>query len=272
MLSGIRGNQNYNVRDFFMGRYSYIPLITILFLSTSGFSRTYPVSDYDQDKNANYDYAFGDYVSPGEKLNYSDPNFEDAIKLPSPLYNPIYQSYDALVVANKSDISIQGTDLIEKGQTVRVYLRKEALLRIGSHKFEKTQGYDETSGLIFYWYGSTARAGKTTPSGFYLPESFSSEHQSSLYNNAHMPWTVFFNANIGSHGVLGTPINMLGKEASAGCIRLEPQRARDLFHLIGQLGRGLVDAIDKKTGAPLYLEDGSIKQVEAYKTIYIVKD
>lgn len=255
-----------------MNFYVYSTFLLTFLISSLGFSRTYPVLKYEQDKNFNYDYEFGNHEPLSEDLSYADPNFEEAIQLPSPLYNPTYQSYDLIVVVNKTDLSIPNTDLIEKGQTARVYLRKEALLRLGSHKFQMTQGYHEASGLIFYWSNSTARTGKDTPSGFYPPELFSSEHQSSIYNSANMPWTVFFNANIGSHGVLGNPINILGTPASAGCVRLEPQRARDLFHLVGQIGEGSIDLLDKKTGIPAHNQDGSVKQRFGYKTLFIVKD
>lgn len=250
----------------------YFVMLTLVVFASAAYSRTYPVHTYEQDKNHNWNYLYGIYDENPDNPNYSDPNFEEAIQLPSPLYNPLYESYDVIVVVNKKDLKIEGTELVEKGQTVRVYARQEALDVIGADKLQHIQGYDEASGLLFYWTASTARSGKFTPSGYYTPESFSSDHYSSKYNSAAMPWTVFFNGDIGSHGVRGKPVQDLGNPASAGCVRLEPQRGRDLFHLVGQVGQGEVDRIDKITGSPIYDKDGNPRKYTRYKTLFIVKD
>lgn len=246
-------------------------MFTAFLINSAAFARTYPVSTYEEDQNHNWSYNFGIYETNPDNPNYLDPNFEEALSLPSPLYNPLYASYDVIVIANKTDLKIAGTELVERGQTVRVYARKEALERL-SERLQFIQGYDESSGLLFYWTSSTARPGKTTPSGYYTPESFSSDHKSSLYNNAPMPWTVFFNSDIGSHGVKGGAVKDLGTPASAGCVRLEPQRARDLFHLVGQIGKGAVDKLNKSTGTPYYDKDGKPIQHQQYKTLYVIRD
>lgn len=249
-----------------------ITLVCISLVSTVSFARTYSTPYYESDRGHNYDYVFGIYDVNSDNPDYVDPNFENGIALPSPLYNPLYASYDMIVVANKKDLKIEGTDLVEPAQTARVYIRENALIALGLDKFQHILGYDTQSGLLFFWTTSTARAGHATPAGFFTTEGFSSEHLSSRYKLAPMPWTVFFNSNIGSHGVTGRPVQLLGKQASAGCVRMEPQRARDLFHLVGQVGYGSVDRIDPVTGKPLANSNGEILKTMSYKTLFIVKD
>ncbi|THD75910.1 L,D-transpeptidase [Thalassobius vesicularis] len=83
---------------------------------------------------------------------------------------------------------------------------------------------------LYTWPVSTARRGKVTPVGTYSPQYLSANHRSSLYNNAPMPWSVFFHGNYAIHGT--TDVAKLGSPASAGCIRLHPDNAHLLFNLV----------------------------------------
>jgi hypothetical protein len=85
-----------------------------------------------------------------------------------------------------------------------------------------------------------------------------------------MPYAVFFVGDIATHGVLGAPILKLGTPASAGCSRLEPQRAKDLFHLIGIIGKGDVTMLSRD-GVPVLDKEGNEKVTEAYSTLIIVR-
>lgn len=85
------------------------------------------------------------------------------------------------------------------------------------------------------WRVSTARAGKVTPRGTFGPQFLSPRHFSSLYNNAPMPYAVFFNGHIAVHGT--TEVARLGRPASAGCVRLHTENARAFFRLVQQSGR-----------------------------------
>lgn len=87
---------------------------------------------------------------------------------------------------------------------------------------------------LFRWPVSTARPGKITPTGTWNPYWLSPNHRSSLYNNAPMPWSIFFNGNYAIHGT--DQVSRLGSPASAGCIRLHPDNARKLFRLVEDLG------------------------------------
>lgn len=88
--------------------------------------------------------------------------------------------------------------------------------------------------LIGHWKVSTARPGKVTPTGSWQAKWLSRNHRSSRYNNAPMPYAVFYNGNFAVHGT--DQIRKLGKPASAGCIRLHPENARRFFTLAQREG------------------------------------
>lgn len=89
--------------------------------------------------------------------------------------------------------------------------------------------------LIHRWPVSTARPGKVTPNGSFAPQAFVRQHYSRLYNNAPMPWSIFYSGNYAIHGT--TQTSRLGSVASAGCIRLHPDNARILFDLAREAGK-----------------------------------
>lgn len=88
--------------------------------------------------------------------------------------------------------------------------------------------------VIYQWRVSTARSGKYTPRGSYAPKSLSRYHKSSLYNNAPMPYSIFFKGNYAVHGTNQT--SRLGRPASAGCVRLHPSNAAKLFAMVKEHG------------------------------------
>ena len=88
--------------------------------------------------------------------------------------------------------------------------------------------------VIHRWPVSTARKGKYTPRGSYSPKSLSRYHKSSLYNNAPMPYSIFFRGNYAVHGTNQT--SRLGRPASAGCVRLHPDHAAVLFNMTRKVG------------------------------------
>jgi lipoprotein-anchoring transpeptidase ErfK/SrfK len=91
------------------------------------------------------------------------------------------------------------------------------------------------------WPVSTARRGKVTPTGRYRPQSLARMHYSTLYNNAPMPYSVFFHGNYAVHGT--TDVKRLGRPASAGCVRLHPEHAQALFNLVKERGFGNVSIV-----------------------------
>lgn len=90
-------------------------------------------------------------------------------------------------------------------------------------------------GVVKYrWKVSTAKRGSVTPTGSWSAKWLSRNHRSSRYNNAPMPYSIFFSGNYAVHGT--TYVNRLGTPASHGCIRLHPSNAATLFSMTQQVG------------------------------------
>lgn len=83
---------------------------------------------------------------------------------------------------------------------------------------------------LYTWDVSTARKGKVTPRGVFKPQFLSKNHKSSLYNNAPMPYSIFYSGNYAIHGTYD--VDKLGAPASAGCVRLDPDNAAILFEMV----------------------------------------
>jgi lipoprotein-anchoring transpeptidase ErfK/SrfK len=90
--------------------------------------------------------------------------------------------------------------------------------------------------VIGRWKVSTARPGKVTHSGSWSAKSLSRYHRSSRYDNAPMPYSIFYNGHFAIHGT--NQVKRLGRPASAGCIRLHPSNAAKLFKLVQSEGLG----------------------------------
>lgn len=88
--------------------------------------------------------------------------------------------------------------------------------------------------VIGRWPVSTARRGKVTPTGSWSAKWTSRNHRSSRYNNAPMPYSVFYNGNYAVHGTYQT--GKLGRPASAGCVRLSPANAAKFYSLAKSVG------------------------------------
>ena len=84
------------------------------------------------------------------------------------------------------------------------------------------------------WPVSTARADKVTPIGTFTPYLLERMHYSTLYDNAPMPWSIFFTGNFAIHGT--TQVDKLGTPASAGCVRLAPENAKLLYEAVKAAG------------------------------------
>ncbi|MBV2360023.1 L,D-transpeptidase [Thalassococcus sp. CAU 1522] len=92
----------------------------------------------------------------------------------------------------------------------------------------------EDGAAVYVWPVSTARPGKCTPVGTYTPYLLKRMHYSTLYDNAPMPWSIFFAGNYAIHGT--TQVDKLGTPASAGCVRLAPENAEILFNMVRAAG------------------------------------
>jgi len=90
-------------------------------------------------------------------------------------------------------------------------------------------------GVVKYrWAVSTARRGKVTPTGSWSAKWTSKNHKSSRYNNAPMPYSVFYSGNYAVHGTYQS--KLLGRPASAGCVRLSVSNAATFYSMAKQVG------------------------------------
>ncbi|MGV3551975.1 L,D-transpeptidase [Rhizobium sp.] len=105
-----------------------------------------------------------------------------------------------------------------------------ARISISSQTMTVTQ-----NGLLLHkWKVSTARKGYVTPTGSWKVKWLSRNHRSRKYDNAPMPYAVFFNGGYAVHAT--SDVKRLGRPASHGCIRLNPSNAAIFFSLAQKHG------------------------------------
>lgn len=86
----------------------------------------------------------------------------------------------------------------------------------------------------YSWKVSTGRKGFETPPGKFRPDYLDEMHHSTKYENAPMPYSVFFNDGIAVHAT--TETKNLGRPASHGCVRLDKANAEVFFKAVNEIG------------------------------------
>lgn len=86
----------------------------------------------------------------------------------------------------------------------------------------------------YSWPVSTGRSGYATPRGTFRAKRLARHHFSSKYDDAPMPYSIFFKGGYAIHGTQHT--RFLGRRASHGCVRLAPSHAAALFSLVSSHG------------------------------------
>lgn len=84
------------------------------------------------------------------------------------------------------------------------------------------------------WQISSGRGRFRTPTGNYNPYRMHRMWYSQRYNNAPMPFSVFYHRGYAIHGT--DQISRLGQVASHGCIRLHPNNAHVFYDLVRRHG------------------------------------
>jgi lipoprotein-anchoring transpeptidase ErfK/SrfK len=84
------------------------------------------------------------------------------------------------------------------------------------------------------WRVSTGRKGYGTPTGSWSAKWASRNHRSRKYNNAPMPYAIFFKGGYAVHATYET--RRLGRPASHGCVRLSPNDAATFYQLANRHG------------------------------------
>ena len=96
-----------------------------------------------------------------------------------------------------------------------------------------TNGRGQTTNYV--WTVSTGRNGFETPTGQYQPTWLSKDHKSAQYEDAPMPFAVFFTGGYAVHAT--EAVSQLGKPASHGCVRLAPENAEAFFDFVETYGK-----------------------------------
>ena len=99
---------------------------------------------------------------------------------------------------------------------------------------KQTMTVTENGWVKYRWKVSTARKGYSTPTGSWSAKWLSRDHRSRKYDNAPMPFAVFFNGGYAVHATFD--LKRLGRPASHGCVRLHPDNAAQFFSLARQAG------------------------------------
>lgn len=87
---------------------------------------------------------------------------------------------------------------------------------------------------IHTWKVSTGAPGYATPPGSFKPGWMAKDWRSRQYDDAPMPYSVFFNGGIAVHGTMNP--GSLGRAASHGCVRLATSNAATFFKLVQRHG------------------------------------
>jgi lipoprotein-anchoring transpeptidase ErfK/SrfK len=87
----------------------------------------------------------------------------------------------------------------------------------------------------YVWKVSTGARGYATPTGAWNPTWLSIDHRSKTYDNAPMPFAVFFTGGYAVHAT--DAVAKLGQPASHGCVRLAKANAAMFFDLVKTYGK-----------------------------------
>ena len=108
----------------------------------------------------------------------------------------------------------------------------------------------------------------STPTGWFAPTRLARNYVSESWE-AKMDFSVFFNGGIATHAALPHYFKQLGRRASGGCVRLHPSQALWIFETVKSVGKGLVPQFTH-SGEPVLDNNGQLKLVEGWKSIFIV--
>lgn len=112
---------------------------------------------------------------------------------------------------------------------------------LGAQRLTATRG-----GQTVSWPISSGRRGFETPTGHYSVMRMEAEHFSDEYEQAPMPYAIFFSPR--GLAIHGTYEGGLGRARSHGCVRLGVGNARQLFDWVEQQG-ATIDIVGATRGS-----------------------
>lgn len=99
---------------------------------------------------------------------------------------------------------------------------------------EQTMLVKKNGKTLYHWKVSTGRKGYSTPSGTFRPIRMHKMWRSRKYDNAPMPYAIFYNQGYAIHGT--SIVSRLGSPASHGCVRLHTANAQILYKMLQDEG------------------------------------
>jgi lipoprotein-anchoring transpeptidase ErfK/SrfK len=128
----------------------------------------------------------------------------------------------------------------------------------------------------------------STPTGYFQldPDRIYRRYRSTQWGHP-MPYAMFFSwehdgleTGVAIHSAVDSDIALLGKRASAGCVRLNPQNAELLFNLIRKSYRGQTPlfAYDRRTatmakdGLLMHDKAGNLQYTEGYRVLVLIEN
>jgi hypothetical protein len=102
------------------------------------------------------------------------------------------------------------------------------------------------------WKISSGRPGYETPTGRFIMQRMDADHLSDEYDQAPMPYAIFFSRGLAIHGATQPG---LGRPASHGCVRLSVDHARDLYEWVEQYGAGPIEITGDATSVAQLQDD-----------------
>jgi hypothetical protein len=102
------------------------------------------------------------------------------------------------------------------------------------------------------WKISSGRPGYETPTGRFIMQRMDADHLSDEYDQAPMPYAIFFSRGLAIHG---TTMGGLGRPASHGCVRLSVDHALDLYEWVEQYGAGPIEITGDATSVAQLQDD-----------------
>lgn len=132
--------------------------------------------------------------------------------------------YRVLVAAVALAVSSISTEAFSAGLEARIQLSSQ------------TMTVTRHGRVIHTWPVSTARKGYVTPRGTWRPTRLHKMWHSRKYDNAPMPYSVFYHGGYAIHGT--SAVKRLGSPASHGCVRLDTVNAAAFYALVKQVGPG----------------------------------
>ena len=132
------------------------------------------------------------------------------------------------VASSQAGFNLFGSFGQSRSQVVATVSLSEQVMNL-----KVTDAYGRTE--TYVWAVSTGKSGYDTPTGSWRPTWLSKNHKSKTYDNAPMPFAVFFTGGYAVHAT--DYVKRLGQPASHGCVRLAPENAAMFFDLVKTYGK-----------------------------------